>query len=33
MNKILSKLFPEELIRVLQTVYWLLRIYRIIPQL
>ncbi|AZF35961.1 hypothetical protein C4J88_1162 [Pseudomonas sp. R4-39-08] len=33
MKTVIKKLFPEELIRLLQTAYWVVRLLRIIQQL
>jgi len=32
MKKVIDKLFPEELIRLLQTAYWVVRLLRIVQQ-
>lgn len=33
MKKFIQKLFPEELIRLLQTAYWFIRLLRVIQQI
>lgn len=33
MKTVIQKLFPEEIIRLLQTAYWVVRLFRIIQQI